>query len=142
MKLTNELLKDRNIVSAYGTLVFDGEGNLTEPDLTEEQVETFRGLKGYQITSTDDNEDNKQDNLADEVNDVETDTQTPEEEVEEDVKPELETEATEPELDYNEMTLDELKAEAKKQGVTDVKGTGRKGVVLKKDLVKALNNLK
>ena len=127
MKLSNEALKGKSIVSSHGTLVFDENGVLVEPELTEEQVKSFDGLKGYEITSTSDGKPVKEDNVAKEESD---DKVAPKE---------AEKEETEEEPDYDSLTIDELKAKAEELNL-NVKGTGRKGSVLKKDYIKALKS--
>lgn len=129
MKLSNEALKGKSIVSSHGTLVFDENGVLVEPELTEEQVKSFDGLKGYEITSTSDGKPVKEDNVA------------KEESVDKVAPKEAEKEETEeePEPDYDSLTIDELKAKAEELNL-NVKGTGRKGSVLKKDYIKALKS--
>lgn len=127
MKLSNESLKGKSIVSSHGTLVFDENGVLVEPELTEEQVKSFDGLKGYEITSTSDGKPVKEDNVAKEESD---DKVAPKE---------AEKEETEEEPDYDSLTIDELKAKAEELNL-NVKGTGRKGSVLKKDYIKALKS--
>lgn len=129
MKLSNEALKGKSIVSSHGTLVFDENGVLVEPELTEEQVKSFDGLKGYEITSTSDGKPVKEDNVAKEESD---DKVAPKEAEKEETE-------EEPEPDYDSLTIDELKAKAEELNL-NVKGTGRKGSVLKKDYVKALKS--
>lgn len=129
MKLSNEALKGKSIVSSHGTLVFDENGVLVEPELTEEQVKSFDGLKGYEITSTSDGKPVKEDNVAKEESD---DKVAPKEAEKEETE-------EEPELDYDSLTIDELKAKAEELNL-NVKGTGRKGSVLKKDYLKALKS--
>lgn len=129
MKLSNEALKGKSIVSAHGTLVFDENGVLAEPELTEEQVKSFDGLKGYEITSTSDGKPVKEDNVAKEESD---DKVAPKEAEKEETE-------EEPEPDYDSLTIDELKAKAEELNL-NVKGTGRKGSVLKKDYIKALKS--
>lgn len=129
MKLSNEALKGKSIVSAHGTLVFDENGVLVEPELTEEQVKSFDGLKGYEITSTSDGKPVKEDNVAKEESD---DKVAPKEAEKEETE-------EEPEPDYDSLTIDELKAKAEELNL-NVKGTGRKGSVLKKDYLKALKS--
>lgn len=129
MKLSNESLKGKSIVSSHGTLVFDENGVLVEPELTEEQVKSFDGLKGYEITSTSDGKPVKEDNVAKEESD---DKVAPKEAEKEETE-------EEPELDYDSLTIDELKAKAEELNL-NVKGTGRKGSVLKKDYLKALKS--
>lgn len=130
MKLSNEALKGKSIISSHGTLVFDENGVLVEPELTEEQVKSFDGLKGYEITSTSDGEPANEDNVDAEEND---DKVAPKE-----AEKEEETEE-EPEPDYDNLTIDELKAKAEELSL-NIKGTGRKGAVLKKDYIKALKS--
>ena len=129
MKLSNEALKGKSIVSSHGTLVFDENGVLVEPELTEEQVKSFDGLKGYEITSTSDGKPVKEDNVAKGESDGKVAPKEAEKE---------ETEE-EPEPDYDSLTIDELKAKAEELNL-NVKGTGRKGSVLKKDYIKALKS--
>lgn len=129
MKLSNEALKGKSIVSSHGTLVFDENGVLVEPELTEEQVKSFDGLKGYEITSTSDGKPVKEDNVAKEESD---DKVAPKEAEKEETE-------EEPEPDYDSLTIDELKAKAEELNL-NVKGTGRKGSVLKKDYIKALKS--
>lgn len=129
MKLSNEALKGKSIVSSHGTLVFDENGVLVEPELTEEQVKLFDGLKGYEITSTSDGKPVKEDNVAKEESD---DKVAPKEAEKEETE-------EEPEPDYDSLTIDELKAKAEELNL-NVKGTGRKGSVLKKDYIKALKS--
>ena len=129
MKLSNEALKGKSIVSSHGTVVFDENGVLVEPELTEEQVKSFDGLKGYEITSTSDGKPVKEDNVAKEESD---DKVAPKEAEKEETE-------EEPEPDYDSLTIDELKAKAEELNL-NVKGTGRKGSVLKKDYIKALKS--
>lgn len=129
MKLSNEALKGKSIISSHGTLVFDENGVLVEPELTEEQVKSFDGLKGYEITSTSDGKPVKEDNVAKEESD---DKVAPKEAEKEETE-------EEPEPDYDSLTIDELKAKAEELNL-NVKGTGRKGSVLKKDYIKALKS--
>lgn len=138
MKLTNELLKGKKLVSSYGTLVFDSEGNLTEPDLTEEQIESFKGMKGYEVIEKGNKTTEKKSEPEGKVKEDEKATEEAEEEVEADSESDADSED---ELDYDSMTLDELKAHSEKAEL-DVKGTGRKGAVLRKDLIKALKEAK
>ena len=129
MKLSNEALKGKSIVSSHGTLVFDENGVLVEPELTEEQVKSFDGLKGYEITSTSDGKPVKEDNVVKEEND---DKVAPKEAEKEETEEEQEP-------DYDSLTIDELKAKAEELNL-NVNGTGRKGSVLKKDYIKALKS--
>lgn len=129
MELRNERLKGKKIVTAHGTLVFDENGVLTEPKLTEEQVKSFEGLKGYQIGAESDN--------SEETNNTPTESEEGEETKDEAVEVAEDEENKEPSISYGDMTVDELKDEAYKRNL-EVEGTGRKGSVLRKDLVKAL----
>lgn len=49
MKLKNTRFANGNLVTAYGTLKFDAEGFVIEPELSEENLKDLSSLKGFEL---------------------------------------------------------------------------------------------
>lgn len=47
--LKNVKHANSKMVTSFGTLVFDEEGNVTEPKLTEEAIKALSEIKGFEI---------------------------------------------------------------------------------------------